>query len=147
MNQTDNKIKFFISTSILTFIGLLNLLMVLFLQFDRYVSIEMASGVIFAVVISLVMSALFVFIKRQWIVWIGIIAAGGIVFWIAREAVMGGTAEFIDAVINDTGIIEYLSIEKRGSLNNLFNKDNETTITFKQIKRIGEDVILVDIMV
>ena len=52
----------------------------------------------------------------------------------------------IDAVINDTGIIEYLSIEKRGSLNNLFNKDNETTITFKQIKRIGEDVILVDIM-
>lgn len=57
MNQTDNKIKFFISTSILTFIGLLNLLMVLFLQFDRYVSIEMASGVIFAVVISLVMSA------------------------------------------------------------------------------------------
>ena len=100
MNQTDNKIKFFISTSILTFIGLLNLLMVLFLQFDRYVSIEMASGVIFAVVISLVMSALFVFIKRQWIAWIGIIAAGGIVFWIAREAVMGGTAEFIDAVIN-----------------------------------------------
>ena len=54
MNQTDNKIKFFISTSILTFIGLLNLLMVLFLQFDRYVSIEMASGVIFAAVISLV---------------------------------------------------------------------------------------------
>ena len=53
----------------------------------------------------------------------------------------------IDAVINETGIIEYLSIEKRGSLNNLFNKDNETTITFKQIKRIGEDVILVDIMV
>ena len=53
----------------------------------------------------------------------------------------------IDAVINDTGIIEYLSIEKRGSLNNLFNKDNETTITFKQIKRIGEDFILVDIMI
>lgn len=53
----------------------------------------------------------------------------------------------IDAVINDTGIIEYLSIEKRGSLINLFNKDNETTITFKQIKRIGEDVILVDIMI
>ena len=53
----------------------------------------------------------------------------------------------IDAVINDTGIIEYLPIEKRGSLNNLFNKDNETTITFKQIKRIGEDVILVDIMI
>ena len=53
----------------------------------------------------------------------------------------------IDAVINDTGIIEYLSIEKRGSLNNLFNKDNETTITFKQINRIGEDVILVDIMI
>ena len=53
----------------------------------------------------------------------------------------------IDAEINDAGIIEYLSIEKRGRLNNLFNKDNETTITFKQIKRIGEDVILVDIMV
>ena len=36
----------------------------------------------------------------------------------------------IDAAINDAGIIEYLSIEKRGSL-----------------KRIGEDVILVDIMI
>ena len=53
----------------------------------------------------------------------------------------------IDAAINDAGIIEYLSIEKRSSLNNLFNKDKETTITFKQIKRIGEDVILVDIMI
>ena len=53
----------------------------------------------------------------------------------------------IDAVINEAGVIEYLSIEKKGSLNNLFNKDNETTITFKQIKRIGEDVILVDIMI
>ena len=53
----------------------------------------------------------------------------------------------IDAVINEAGVIEYLSIEKRGSLNNLFNKDKETTITFKQIKRIGEDVILVDIMI
>ena len=55
--------------------------------------------------------------------------------------------KIIDAVINEAGVIEYLSIEKRGSLNNLFNKDNETTITFKQIKRIGEDVILVDIMI
>ena len=53
----------------------------------------------------------------------------------------------IDAVINEAGVIEYLSIEKKGSLNNLFNKDNETTITFKQIKIIGEDVILVDIMI
>ena len=89
MNQTDNKIKFFISTSILTFIGLLNLLMVLFLQFDRYVSIEMASGVIFAVVISLVMSALFVFIKRQWIAWIGIIAAALGYFLMSSKNVSG----------------------------------------------------------
>lgn len=101
MNQTDNKIKLFISTSILTFVGLLNLLMVLFLQFDRYVTIEMAPGVIWAVVISLVMAALFVYIKRQWITWLGIIALGGIVFWIAREALMGGTAEFINAVVNE----------------------------------------------
>ena len=44
------------------------------------------------------------------------------------------------------GMIEYLSIEKAKGLNGLFNKDGETTITFKQIKKIGEDVILVDIV-
>lgn len=53
----------------------------------------------------------------------------------------------IDASINDMGMIEYLSIERFRGINGLFNKDNETTITFKQIKRIGEDVILVDIVV
>ena len=53
----------------------------------------------------------------------------------------------IDASINDAGMIEYLSIERFCGINGLFNKDNETTITFKQIKRIGEDVILVDIVV
>ncbi len=53
----------------------------------------------------------------------------------------------IDASINDTGMIEYLSIERFRGINGFFNKDNETTITFKQIKRIGEDVILVDIVV
>ena len=52
----------------------------------------------------------------------------------------------IDASVNDMGMIEYLSIEKAKGLNGLFNKDGETTITFKQIKKIGEDVILVDIV-
>lgn len=52
----------------------------------------------------------------------------------------------IDASVNDMGMIEYLSIEKTKGLNGLFNKDGETTITFKQIKKIGEDVILVDIV-
>lgn len=52
----------------------------------------------------------------------------------------------IDASVNDMGMIEYLSIEKTKGINGLFNKDGETTITFKQIKKIGEDVILVDIV-
>ncbi len=52
----------------------------------------------------------------------------------------------IDAEVNETGVIEYLVIEEKRSFNSLFSKDSEITIRFKDIKKIGTDVILVDIM-
>lgn len=52
----------------------------------------------------------------------------------------------IDAEVNETGVIEYLVIEEKRSFKSLFSKDSEITIRFKDIKKIGTDVILVDIM-
>lgn len=52
----------------------------------------------------------------------------------------------IDAEVNEMGVIEYLVIEEKRSFNSLFSKDSEITIRFKDIKKIGTDVILVDIM-
>ncbi len=52
----------------------------------------------------------------------------------------------IDAEVNETGVIEYLVIEEKRGFNSLFSKDSEITIRFKDIKKIGTDVILVDIM-
>jgi len=52
--------------------------------------------------------------------------------------------KIIDAEITETGSIIHLVVERKYFL---FNKDNETNITFNQIKKIGTDVILVDIMI
>jgi len=52
--------------------------------------------------------------------------------------------KIIDAEITETGNIVHLVVERKTFL---FSKDNETNITFNQIKKIGTDVILVDIMI
>ncbi len=50
----------------------------------------------------------------------------------------------IDLEINGLGNIEYLIVEPKRFFR-LFTSNDETTITFKQINKIGEDVILVEI--
>ena len=49
----------------------------------------------------------------------------------------------IDVEINGDGLITYFVVEEKRGLSNFLG--NETTITFNQIKKIGSDVILVDV--
>ena len=51
----------------------------------------------------------------------------------------------IDAEIDEAGIIKYLIIDSKKSRRNIFSSYGELTITFDKIKRIGTDVILVDL--
>lgn len=51
----------------------------------------------------------------------------------------------IDARINNEGRIEYLIIEEKKILRNILSQNGEISLTFMQIKKIGMDVILVDL--
>lgn len=52
----------------------------------------------------------------------------------------------IDAEINDKdGSLESLIIEKGKYMRSLFSNDNDVTIKFEQIKKLGSDVILVEL--
>lgn len=51
----------------------------------------------------------------------------------------------IDADITLEGVINYLVIEERKGLRNFISQNAETNVNFSQIKRIGTDVILVDL--
>ena len=50
----------------------------------------------------------------------------------------------VDIEVNNDGIINYLIIGEIKMMKR-FNSGNEIKITFKQIKRIGTDVILVEL--
>lgn len=52
----------------------------------------------------------------------------------------------IDAEINDKdGSLESLIIEKSKYIRNLFSSENDITIKFEQIKKLGSDVILIEL--
>lgn len=51
----------------------------------------------------------------------------------------------IDARINNEGRIEYLIIEEKKIFRNLLSQNGEISLTFMQIRKIGTDVILVDL--
>ena len=51
----------------------------------------------------------------------------------------------IDVEINGDGLITYFVVEEKRGISNFLGKETETTITFNQIKKIGSDVILVDV--
>ena len=53
--------------------------------------------------------------------------------------------KIVDAKITSDGKVEYLIIDERRSLRNFALNNSDVNIMFNQIKRIGEDVILVDI--
>lgn len=50
-----------------------------------------------------------------------------------------------DAELNDNGSINYFSIMPRRFFKRIFKNEPEVNVTFKQIIKIGEDVILVDL--
>lgn len=50
----------------------------------------------------------------------------------------------VDVEIDNLGTIQYLVVEPKRFFR-LFSSSEETNVTFKQIHKIGEDVILVEI--
>ena len=50
-----------------------------------------------------------------------------------------------DAEITSTGQIKYFSVMPKRFFKRLFRNDIEVNVTFEQIVKIGEDVILVDL--
>lgn len=50
-----------------------------------------------------------------------------------------------DAEITSTGQIKYFSVMPKRFFKRLFKNDTEVNVTFEQIVKIGEDVILVDL--
>lgn len=50
----------------------------------------------------------------------------------------------IDAEINNEGQIQYFVVEQKKLLKKVFSSGSEIMITFKNIKKIGSDVILVE---
>ena len=53
--------------------------------------------------------------------------------------------KIVDAKINNDGFIEYLVVDERKNIRNILSNNSDVNISFKQIKRIGSDVILVDL--
>lgn len=52
----------------------------------------------------------------------------------------------IDAEINDKdGTLESLVLEKSKYIRSLFSSENDITIKYTQIKKLGSDVILIDL--
>ena len=51
----------------------------------------------------------------------------------------------IDAEINEDGLILRLIVEEKLKFRSFFNNSSEISITFANIKKIGSDVILVDL--
>ena len=51
----------------------------------------------------------------------------------------------IDVEINGDGLITYFVVEEKRCLYNFISKETKTTITLKKNKKIGSDVILVDV--
>lgn len=53
--------------------------------------------------------------------------------------------KIVDAKINSDGFIEYLVVDERRNIRNILSSNSDINISFKQIKRIGSDVILVEL--
>lgn len=51
----------------------------------------------------------------------------------------------IDVIINEKGLLDSLVVEKSIFLISMFTNKNEISVKWDQIKKIGEDVILVNL--
>lgn len=98
--ETENSTKLIISTFILTFAGILSLILNFFQLYDTRHSISMAAAVIYAVFVSGIFSTLFVIIKRVWIVWIGIFVFVGLIYLFNPAQLSGGFVIYINDIID-----------------------------------------------
>ena len=53
--------------------------------------------------------------------------------------------KIIDLSLTDSGVLEDLIIEKSKFFVSMFSSKNEVKVNWKQIKKIGDDVILVEL--
>ena len=53
--------------------------------------------------------------------------------------------KIIDLSLTDSGVLEDLIIEKSKFFVSMFSSKNEVRVNWKQIKKIGDDVILVEL--
>lgn len=51
----------------------------------------------------------------------------------------------VDVIIDDNGNMESLIVQRSKIFNNLFNGNSEIEVKWKQISKIGEDVILINL--
>ena len=51
----------------------------------------------------------------------------------------------VDADVTDTGIINYFVVSEKHFFKRLFKNEIETNVSIKEIVKIGEDVILVEL--
>lgn len=97
-----SRLYMIITVSVLTFSGLLSLIMSFYGEFyDKY-DYSTAALIFFAVISSVVFAALFNTVKRKWAVWAGFALLFGIFFLINREALIGGGGIAVNEVINET---------------------------------------------
>lgn len=54
--------------------------------------------------------------------------------------------KIIDLIVSDDGYVEYLIVEPTKIFKKYMGMSEETKVSFKQIVKFGEDVILVDLM-
>lgn len=118
MEKNSRSIYMALSTSVLTFAGLLLLIMSFYGQFYLKYDYSTAAMIFFSVVSAIVFSVLFNTIRRKWAVWAVFALLSGIFFIIYREALIGGTGTAINEVINETsGYFDaemwYLDIPRR----------------------------------
>lgn len=51
----------------------------------------------------------------------------------------------IDALVDENGLVSYFVVEPKVFLGFIFSSSKDTTVYISQIKKIGKDVILVDL--
>lgn len=101
MEKSNRRIYMILTTAVLTFAGLLAVIISFYGQFYVKYGYSRAGIIFFAAAFTVVFSVLFYTVKK-WAVWAGFAVLFGLFFLIFREALIGGTAYAVNEVINET---------------------------------------------
>ncbi len=92
--------KLFFSNLIISFIGVLSLLLVFIKPFDAEIK-YLFVGVLFAIVLaSTVATVIHMLLKKKWIFWIGFTFVVALFVWIFRYELFGGYMEFYNVIMD-----------------------------------------------